>query len=88
MGEIEMLGGSDMHLDHGKEDGAAQKTGGGGDIQMYGGSDMHLSHGAIGSEQKGKGSGGLDMVGMQGLINKGQRISPYGQDKPDDHGKE
>lgn len=88
MAEIEMFGGSEFHMDHGREEGAAQKTGGGGDIQMLGGSDFDMQHKPIPSEQMGKGESGIDMIGLQGLTDKNHYVSPYGQKKPVDHGTE
>jgi hypothetical protein len=88
MGDIEMLGGSDFHLNHSKEEGAAQHGGGSGDVEMYGGSNLHLSHTPEGSEQKGGGGGDIQMIGLQGLVNKSHIATPYGSDRPTDHGKE
>ena len=85
MGEIEMVGGSGFSMSKAEEL-PMQPTGGGGDIAMYGGCDFHMSHTPIGSEQKGKGESGVDMVGLQGLINPKEHVSPYGQDRPIDKG--
>jgi hypothetical protein len=87
MADIDMYGGSNFHLDHGKEDGAAQKGNGDGDIEMFGGSDFHMSHSPESSAQKKKGMSGIDMVGRQGLIQD-EHASLYGQNKPTDHGTE
>ena len=86
MADIEMLGGSDFHLNHGKEDGAAQTGSGSGEIEMLGGSDLHLNHNPLPSEQKG-GSAKPDMIGLQNLIRE-HGVSPYGANKPTDHGTE
>ena len=88
MGEIEMLGGSDFKMDRGKEDGASQRTGGGGQIDMLGGSDMHLSHSPVSSEQKGAGMAGVDMVGLDNLIDRKQHEMPYGATRPTTKGLE
>lgn len=88
MGEIDMLGGSDLHMDRGKEDAASQTGGSEGEIMMLGGSDLHMSHSPIGTEQKGGKGSGIDFVGMQGLIDRNAKDRPYGEKKPTDHGME
>ena len=85
MAEIDMLGGSGLHMEHTEE--SAVQHGGGGEIDMFGGSDLHMGHSPVGSEQKGGKGAGIDMVGPTDLINRHEHTTPYGSKHPTDKGE-
>lgn len=88
-GEIDMYGGSNFHMDHSGEDGAAQPTGGSGTVEMYGGSEFHMSHGPVESAQKDGSTKGIDMYGGSEFhMEHGHGMQPYGATKPVDKGTE
>ncbi|HUE00220.1 MAG TPA: hypothetical protein VMR62_11660 [Bryobacteraceae bacterium] len=84
MADIEMIGGSGLHMD--RTDESEIQKGGSGEIDMFGGSDLHLKHSPIGSEQKGGKGGDIDMVGVQGILNK-TPVFLHGSTRPTDKGE-
>jgi hypothetical protein len=64
-----------------------QNQSGEGGIEMFGGDTAYpLKHEPLHSEQKGKGAGGMDWVGEQGLLDR-TPVTPYDSKEPSDKGQ-
>ena len=68
------------------EENPIQQQSGGSGIDMWGGDGVSLSHTPIASQQKGKGTGGMDWVGHTDLLGDHSPKSAYGDVEPKDKG--